>query len=108
VDGWALSPLSTGERVADWYRVDKPVAEYLRQVHQQPSDPHSPLAFDVCTDSEAKTLEATETEDAKVRRSATDELKVVPARGSGAVTADSLPKAAGADDKDRRGRPNRE
>jgi hypothetical protein len=91
-----------------WYRVDKSVAEYLRRVHQQPSDPHSALAFDVCTDAEAKTLEATETEDAKVRRSATDELKVVPARGSGAVTTESLPKPTGADDKDRRGRPNRE
>lgn len=63
-----------------WYRVEAPVAEYLRAVHQIPSDEFSPLAFDVCTEAEARVLEATQTEETKVKRSATDDLKVVPAR----------------------------
>jgi hypothetical protein len=63
-----------------WYRVEGAVADYLRGVHQVPSDPYSPRAFDVCTEAEAKALEATQTEEAKVKRNATDDLKVVPAR----------------------------
>ena len=97
-----------------WYRVAKAVADYLRSVHQQPADPHSPLAFDVCTEAEAKALETTETEASKVKRSATDDLKVVPARPAGALTSDDLPKPATAppakdDEKDaRRGKRERE
>ena len=41
-----------------WYRVDKPVADYLRQVRQVASDEHAPLAFDVCNADEAKALDA--------------------------------------------------
>ena len=37
-----------------WYRVDKAVAEYLRAVRQQPSDPHSPPAFDTSRSSSTK------------------------------------------------------
>jgi hypothetical protein len=58
-----------------WYRVAKDVAEYLRGVHQVASDEYSPLAFDVCTDEEAR--EETET---KVRRAAADEIKLSEAR----------------------------
>lgn len=75
-----------------WSRVDKPVADYLRTVRQVPGDSYSPLAFDVCTDEEAKTIDHAEADSAKVKRSATDELKVVPARG--AVTTDALPSPA--------------
>jgi hypothetical protein len=64
-----------------WYRVERPVAEYLRAVREVPSDRYAPLAFDVCTEAEAKALDAGESEAAKVKRSATDDLKVVPARG---------------------------
>lgn len=74
-----------------WYRVEKTVAEYLRAVHEVPTDRYSPLAFDVCTEAEAKALEANEVDAAKVKRSATDDLKVVPARA--AVTTDDLPKS---------------
>ncbi|GAB4206516.1 MAG: hypothetical protein OHK0013_23290 [Sandaracinaceae bacterium] len=96
-----------------WYRVEKAVAEYLRTVREVPSDRYSPLAFDVCTEAEAKTLEASETESSKVRRSATDDLKVVPARPAAAVTTDDLPKPSTPttkdDDKDaRRGKRERE
>ncbi|MBN8616638.1 MAG: hypothetical protein ACK5U8_00425 [Deltaproteobacteria bacterium] len=96
-----------------WYRVEKPVAEYLRGVRETPTDRYSPLAFDVCTEAEAKALETTETEASKVKRSATDDLKVVPARPAGALTSDDLPKPATApakdDEKDaRRGKRERE
>ena len=97
-----------------WYRVEKPVAEYLRAVREVPSDRHSPPAFDVCTEAEAKALEARESDAAKFKRSATDDLKVVPARPAGSLTSDDLPKPATAppakdDEKDaRRGKRERE
>lgn len=71
-----------------WYRVEKPVADYLRTVHEVPTDNYSPLAFDVCTEDEAKALDTVESETTKVKRSATDDLKVVPARA--AVTSEDL------------------
>jgi len=95
-----------------WSRVEKPVGEYLRTVHQLSGDSYSPLAFDVCTEEEAKAIDATETEASKVKRSATDDLKVVPARPNGALTTDGLPKAAppaaGKEDDPRRGKRERE
>ncbi len=78
-----------GER--GWYRVEKPVAERLRATRSVASDPYSPLAFDVCTEAEAKALDNAEADAAKFKRSATDDLKVVPARGS--VTTEDLPKS---------------
>ena len=73
-----------------WYRVERPVAEYLRAVREVPSDRYAPLAFDVCTEAEAKALDAGESEAAKVKRNATDDLKVTTARGT--VTTDDVPK----------------
>jgi hypothetical protein len=63
-----------------WYRVERSIAEYLRAVREVPTDRYSPLAFDVCTEAEAKALDDVESEASKVKRSATDELKVVTAR----------------------------
>ena len=63
-----------------WYRVAKDVAEYLRGVHQVVSDEYSPLAFDVCTDEEAKALDTREETETKVRRAAADEIKISEAR----------------------------
>ncbi|RJS14136.1 hypothetical protein DRW03_35430 [Corallococcus sp. H22C18031201] len=83
-----------------WYRVAKPVADYLRTVHQLPSDTYSPLAFDVCTEAEAKALDATEADEAKTKRSASDELKLSPARPAGTLTTEDLPKAS--EEKDAR------
>ena len=96
-----------------WYRVEAPVAEHLRAVRQVPTDEHAPLAFDVCTEAEAKALEAMESDAAKFKRSATDDLKVVPARPTGTVTTEDLPKPgpapAATDEKDpRRGKRERE
>jgi len=77
-----------------WYRVEKAVADYLRTIRQVAGDEHSPPAFDVCTDAEAKTLDATEKEGAATRASATDDIKVSSARGAeGPVTTDDLPDA---------------
>src|SRR5690606_35474455 len=77
-----------------WYRVKKPVGDYLRDVRQVAGDNHSPPVFDVCTDAEAKDLDAHEEEAASPRASATDDIKVSAARGEGAVTTEDLPEAA--------------
>ena len=63
-----------------WYRVAKPVADYLRTVRQVAGDEYSPLAFDVSTDDEAKALDAKEETETKVRKAATDELHLSAAR----------------------------
>ena len=75
-----------------WYRVETPVADYLRAVRQQPSDPYSPLAFDVCTDAEAKALDAIEADEAKVRKTASDDIKLATTRTPGTLTTEDLPK----------------
>lgn len=75
-----------------WYRVQKSVADHLRETRCVARDPYSPRAFDVCTEAEANTLDAAEADAAKVRRSATDDLKLMPARSS--LTSEDLPKAA--------------
>ena len=71
-----------------WYRVEKSVAEYLRSVRQVAGDEVSQLAFDVCTEEEAKALEAREETDAKVRKAASDEVRLTPARNEVVTTAD--------------------
>ena len=86
-----------------WYRVDKPVADYLRTVRQVASDGHSPLAFYVCTDAEARDLDTREKEAAVTRKAATDDIKVSPARAEGAVTTEDLPDAETASDDGAKG-----
>lgn len=76
-----------------WYRVDKAVADYLREVRQVPSDEYSPVAFDVCTDDEAKALDAKDKKATAKRKAATDEITVSEPRSEGAVTTDDLPEA---------------
>ena len=77
-----------------WYRVERPVAEYLRAVREVPSDRYAPLAFDVCTEAEAKGLDAKEKESAVTRKTASDDIKVsLPqddAKATGALTTDDL------------------
>lgn len=92
-----------------WYRVSKEVAEYIRGVHQIPGEAYTPLAFDVCTDDEAKALDVREDADARVRRSATDEVRLSPARPeTGALTtadvADAAPKPRTEDARGKRER----
>lgn len=50
-----------------WYRVERKVGEHLRAVRTVPTDKYAPLAFDVCTEAEAKALDAGESEAAKVK-----------------------------------------
>ena len=87
-----------------WYRVAKTVADYLRSVHQQSADPHSPLAFDICTEDEARSTEAKEKEAANARKTATDDIKLSVARPAGAVTTADLPEPAKDDKKPRKDR----
>ncbi len=77
-----------------WHRVSKQVADYLRGVRQVNGDDYSPLAFDVCTDEEAKALDAREEVETKVRRSATDEVRLTPSRNDGVLTSAQLPEPA--------------
>jgi len=77
-----------------WYRVEKSVADYLRDVRQTPGDEHAPLAFDVCTPEEAQALDAQEKEATVTRKAATDDIKLSAARTEGAVTTEDLPEAA--------------
>lgn len=62
-----------------WYRVEKEVGAHLRGVQQQ-ARPHSPLAFDVCTEEEAREIQAKEQAEANPRCHATDMLALTPAR----------------------------
>jgi len=82
-----------------WYRVGKAVADYVRSVHQQPADPHSPLAFDVCTEDEARAMEAKEKDAANARKTAGDDIKLSVARPAGAVTTADLPESPKDDKK---------
>lgn len=50
-----------------WYRVSDEIATYLGTVHQVPHDEDSPLAFDVCTEQEAKAIEQDEQRKAEER-----------------------------------------
>jgi len=74
-----------------WYRVDKTVADYLRQVRQVASDEHAPLAFDVCNADEAKALDAKEKDASTPRKTADDDIKLSEARADGAMTTGDLP-----------------
>ncbi len=53
-----------------WYKVTKAVGDYLRTVRQVASEPHSALAFTVCSEKEAQVLDKKEAE-AKEREKAT-------------------------------------
>jgi hypothetical protein len=76
-----------------WYRVERQGRpSTCAPCARCPPTSYAPLAFDVCTEAEAKALDAGESEAAKVKRSATDDLKVTTARGT--VTSDDLPKNA--------------
>jgi hypothetical protein len=63
-----------------WYKVTKAVADYLRTVHQETGNEHSPLAFDVCTETQAQEIDAREHEETNPRKGAADDIKVSVAR----------------------------
>jgi hypothetical protein len=64
-----------------WYVVNKAVADYLSKVVQRETDPHSPLAFDVATEEEARALDAREEHEAKTRKNAAEAPRVTAGRG---------------------------
>lgn len=70
-----------------WYHVPQDVGEYLRTVHQVSGDEHSPLAFDVGTEAEAKALDAKDKESSVHRRLASEAITLSLPR-EGAATAD--------------------
>ena len=89
-----------------WSRVPKAIADYLAEVRQVDGDPHSALAFDVATDTEARVIDESEARDAQAVRRATDNLPVL--EGRGVVTTADLPDgaqtvAATGDERGRRG-----
>jgi hypothetical protein len=63
-----------------WYKVTKAVADYLRDVHQEAGNEHSPPAFDVCSEAEAQEINAREHEETNPRKGAADDIKVSAAR----------------------------
>lgn len=63
---------------AGWYRVDAEVADYLATVRQSVHSPHSPLAFDVCSEPEAKAVDEQEAADEAPRRPAESPREVTP------------------------------
>lgn len=75
-----------------WYRVGKEVGEYLRTVREAPEADYSPLAFDVCTEEEARALDAREETETKTRRAAVDDIKVSEARNDAVTTPELLPR----------------
>ncbi len=75
-----------------WYRVEKQIADRLKNVHQIPNDIHSPLAFDVCTEEEAKELDAKEKADA-LRKEAKDDIQLSKARSNETVITSDLPES---------------
>jgi hypothetical protein len=73
-----------------WYRVDKAVADYLCTVHESPDRDFTPLAFDVCTEEEAKAIDAREESESRVRRTPSEAVSFTAARAPGAVTSGDL------------------
>jgi hypothetical protein len=77
-----------------WCRVEADVAAYLRGVRQAPEDPHAPAAFDVCSEEEARRLDAADDAEARRRLTSGDAIPFVRARDSGVLTTDDLPKGS--------------
>lgn len=63
-----------------WHRVDLVIAEHLRGVQSRVGDPQAPLAFDVCSEEDARLLEKKEQLEQSTRRAATDVLPLTRAR----------------------------
>ncbi|MGO8997695.1 MAG: hypothetical protein ACLQVI_30630 [Polyangiaceae bacterium] len=81
-----------GER--GWYRVPRDLAAYLRGVRQLEFNPYSPPAFDVCTEDEARAVDARERELAGSPHGGVDAVALtMPRAGGGVVTTDDLARA---------------
>jgi hypothetical protein len=69
---------TTFEEKKGWYRVSDEIAAYLATVHQVPNDEDTPLAFDVCTEEEAKRIELAEKKKAEERARAAEPNVAAP------------------------------
>jgi hypothetical protein len=69
---------TTFEEKKGWYRVSDEIAAYLATVHQVPNDEDTPLAFDVCTEDEAKGIEVAEKKKAEERARAAEPNVAMP------------------------------
>src|SRR5579862_5594173 len=79
-----------------WYRVPVEISDYLRGVRQSEFNPYSPPAFDVCTEEEARALEAQEQALASARRVGIDAAPTTLPRRvvtSADVSGESEPEA---------------
>jgi hypothetical protein len=78
---------TTFEERKGWYRVSDHMAAYLATVHQVADDEDSPMAFDVCTQDDAKRIDAAEKKKAEERARAA-EPNVATARDVTAIAGD--------------------
>lgn len=76
-----------------WYRVPLEIAEELKAKRQIPNDEHSPLAFDVCTDEEARAMDERESREERPTL-ATEAIRVESARGEPKAGGNRRPKPA--------------
>ena|SRR5215831_7570470 len=77
-----------------WYLVSDEVASYLETVRQVPNDEDTPLAFDVCTEAEAKRLDDAERRKSEERARAVEPIATAPQESGpskGDLTAADLP-----------------
>ena len=81
----------TFKHSAGWYRVHSDIAAYLDGVRQRPRDEHSPKAFDVKSEEEARVLEEKEASDARQKKS-TVEAPTVEAREAREESRDGAQK----------------
>ncbi len=83
---------TTFEERKGWYRVSDEIAAYLATVHQVPNDEDTPLAFDVCSEEEAKRVEIAEKKKAEERARAAEPNVAMPhevaVQGGDLATAD--------------------
>lgn len=77
-----------------WYQVSPEVAAHLREVRQRAHDPQSALAFDVCTEAEAKAIDSRETEEQKPARPADRARPTAPREAPATSGPPPVPEAA--------------
>jgi hypothetical protein len=90
-----------------WYVVDDEVATYLKEhARQKATDPRSLEAFDICTETEARSIDERENTESQPRRPA-DNARATKARG---LTSDDLRpvKKKGRPKKKKESKPNTE
>jgi hypothetical protein len=83
-----------------WSKVLPEVAEHLKRVRQRAHDVHSPLAFDVCSEEEARRLDALDAEQS-AEVTPVERARVQVARDEGGAGASAPAANAGSSDPTR-------